>query len=65
MSLSKLEVSALEIQAEKVMVMNENLSAYRNKLSKRIVSHGLDASAKRTLKSIGNLEAMIEAELDK
>lgn len=65
MSLSKLEVTALENQAEKVAVMRENLEAYRKQLSKRLSSHGLDTSAKRKLKAIGNLEAMIEAELDK
>ena len=65
MSLSKLELNALEIQVEMVAVMQENLEAYRKQLSKRLASHGLDRSAKRTLKAIGELEAKIEAELNK
>ena len=65
MSLSKLEIKALEVQLEKVAVMQENLKAYRKQLSKRLANKGLDASAKRTLKAIGNLEAKIEVELDK
>lgn len=65
MSLSKLELEALEVKLEAVAVMRENLAAYRKQLSRRLSSHGLDTSAKRALRAIGNLEAKIEAELDK
>ena len=65
MSLSKIELEALEVKLEKVAAMRENLAVYRKQLSRRLSSHGLDDSAKRTLKAVGRLEAKIEAELDK
>ena len=56
----RLNATAAEIRLEDIEVCTHNLKAAQKQLSKRLASHGLDASARSKLRLIAKLEANLK-----